>query len=84
MRPPLTEKQHKLFEYLKQETRETGMAPSLRTTAAELDISHTAVAQTLKTLEEKKYIRRQGRYSRTIGPDQPHNPSIADRKTQIG
>ncbi len=66
MRQPLTEKQQKLFEYLKQETRETGMAPSLRTTAAELDISHSAVAQTLRTLEEKKYIRRQGRYSRTI------------------
>ncbi len=66
MRPPLTEKQHKLFEYLKQATRVTGMAPSLRTAAAELDISHSAVAQTLRTLEEKKYIRRQGRYSRTI------------------
>ncbi|MCP4722809.1 MAG: repressor LexA [Desulfobacteraceae bacterium] len=66
MRPSLTDKQQKLFNYLKHETLETGMAPSLRTAAADLDISHAAVAQTLKTLEEKKYIRRQGRYSRTI------------------
>ncbi len=66
MRPRLTEKQQRLFDYLKQETKGTGMAPSLRRAAAELDISHAAVAQTLKTLEEKQYIRRQGRYSRTI------------------
>lgn len=66
MRPALTEKQQKLFDYLKQEIRGTGMAPSLRAAAMDLDISHAAVAQTLKTLEEKKYIRRQGRYSRTI------------------
>jgi len=65
MRPALTEKQKKLFDYLKQETRETGMAPSLRAAATDLDISHAAVAQTLKTLEEKRYIRRQGG---TAGP----------------
>ncbi len=66
MRPPLTAKQQKLFDYLKQEIAGSGMAPSLRTAAADLDISHAAVAQTLKTLEEKRYIRRQGRYSRTL------------------
>ena len=41
------------------------MAPSLRAAATDLDISHAAVAQTLKTLEEKRYIRRQGG---TAGP----------------
>lgn len=66
MRPTLTEKQQKLFDYLKQEIAGSGMAPSLRRAAADLDISHAAVAQTLKTLEDKRYIRRQGRYSRTI------------------
>ena len=66
MRPALTEKQQRVFDYLKQQTQGAGMAPSLRATATALDISHAAVAQTLKTLEEKKYIRRQGRYSRTI------------------
>ncbi len=66
MRPPLTEKQKKLLDYLQEEIGRTGSAPSLRTAAADLEISHAAVAQTLKTLEDKGYIRRQGRYSRTI------------------
>ncbi|MBA3011805.1 MAG: transcriptional repressor LexA [Proteobacteria bacterium] len=66
MRPSLTEKQKKLFDYLKQTIRETGSAPSLRAAAARLDISHAAVAQTLKTLEEKNYLQRQGKYSRTL------------------
>ncbi len=66
MRPPLTEKQKKLLDYLQQRIGRTGSAPSLRTSAADLEISHAAVAQTLKTLEDKGYIRRQGRYSRTI------------------
>ncbi|MCK5836000.1 MAG: transcriptional repressor LexA [Desulfobacula sp.] len=66
MRPLLTKKQQRLFDYLKQEIQSKGCAPSLRTAASELDISHAAVAQTIATLEEKKYIRRQGKYSRTI------------------
>jgi repressor LexA len=66
MRPTLTEKQQKLFNYLRQAIAECGMAPSLRKAATDLDISHAAVAQTLKKLEEKRYIRRQGRYSRTV------------------
>ncbi len=66
MRPSLTEKQKKLLDYLQEEIGRTGSAPSLRISAADLEISHAAVAQTLKTLEDKGYIRRQGRYSRTI------------------
>ncbi len=34
--------------------------------AGELGISHAAVAQTLKVLEDKEYIKREGRYSRTL------------------
>ena len=66
MRPPLTEKQKKLLDYLREEIGRTGSAPSLRVSAADLEISHAAVAQTLKTLEDKGYIRRQGKYSRTV------------------
>jgi repressor LexA len=66
MRDDLTEKQGKFFEYLKQEVEKTGAAPSLRTAAGELGISHAAVAQMLKMLEDKGYIKREGRYSRTI------------------
>ncbi len=66
MRLELTNNQKKIFQYLKREITKTGAAPSLRTAASDLDISHAAVAQTLKALEEKEYIRRHGKYSRTI------------------
>lgn len=66
MRPTLSEKQKKLLDYLAQTISATGTAPSLRTAAADLEVSHAAVAQTLKLLEEKAYIRREGRYSRNI------------------
>jgi repressor LexA len=84
MRPTLTEKQQKLFDYLKQEIAANGMAPSLRTAAADLDISHAAVAQTLKTLEDKRYIRRQGRYSRTLHIfDAAEDRNISFRQKQV-
>jgi repressor LexA len=66
MRQQLTQNQQKVLDYLKQQVKDTGIPPSLRTAAAELDISHAAVAQTLKSLEDKSYIRREGRYSRTL------------------
>ncbi|MCP3892814.1 MAG: repressor LexA, partial [Desulfobulbaceae bacterium] len=34
--------------------------------ASDLGISHAAVAQMLKMLEDKGYIKREGRYSRTV------------------
>ncbi len=66
MKPELTSKQEKVLHYLKTKIRRTGRPPSLRTAAAALETSHTAVAQTLKVLEDKGYIRRDGRYSRTL------------------
>jgi repressor LexA len=66
MRDNLTEKQKAFFDYLEREIEKTGAAPSLRMAASELGISHAAVAQMLKMLEEKGYIKREGRYSRTI------------------
>ena len=66
MRQLLTQNQQKVFDYLKQKIKDNLVAPSLRKAAIDLDISHAAVAQTLKTLENKEYIKREGRYSRTI------------------
>lgn len=66
MRQKLTQNQQRVMDYLKRQMKENGIAPSLRRAAAELDISHAAVAQTLKSLEDKSYIRREGRYSRTL------------------
>jgi repressor LexA len=66
MQDNLTEKQNAFLEYLKQEIGKTGVAPSLRVAALDLGISHAAVAQMLKMLEDKGCIKREGRYSRTI------------------
>ncbi|MCP3874449.1 MAG: repressor LexA, partial [Desulfobacteraceae bacterium] len=66
MRDNLTEKQNAFFEYLKQKIGKSGVAPSLRVAASDLGISHAAVAQMLKMLEDKGCIKREGRYSRTI------------------
>jgi repressor LexA len=66
MRDNLTEKQGRFFDYLKQEIGKKGVAPSLRVAASDLGISHAAVAQMLRMLEDKGRIKREGRYSRTI------------------
>jgi repressor LexA len=84
MRPKLTQNQENVFAYMKQKVETEGAFPSLRTAAAELAISHAAVAQTLKTLEDKAYIRRDGRYSRTIHIlDDIGDPDISQRQKQI-
>ncbi len=66
MRMELTQNQQKVLEYLKLQIKKNGASPSLRMAAGELGISHAAVAQTLKVLEDKEYIKREGRYSRTL------------------
>lgn len=62
----LTETQLNFLEYLDREIRAAGRAPSLREAAADLGISHAAVGQLIKALEAKGYLRREGRYSRTL------------------
>jgi repressor LexA len=62
----LTPKQERALDYFEQEIRQKGRAPSLRQAAADLGISHTAVAQFIQALESKGFLRRSGRYGRTI------------------
>jgi repressor LexA len=62
----LTPKQRHLLEYLKAGVARYGNSPSLRQAAADLGVSHAAVAQLVRTLEDKGYVRREGRYSRTL------------------
>jgi repressor LexA len=64
--PALTAKQQRLLNYLEEAIRRRGRAPSLREAAAALGVSHAAVAQTMKALEAKGMLRRDGRYSRTV------------------
>jgi len=66
MNVQLTIKQQRVLDYLQREIAKTGLCPSLRKAAADLGVSHAAVAQTLRVLEEKGYIKREGRYSRNV------------------
>jgi repressor LexA len=66
MQLSLTSKQKRLLDYLRECVAESGIFPSLRQAAQDLGISHTAVAQTLKLLEKKDMIKREGRYQRTV------------------
>ena len=63
---PLSVKQQQLLDYLEHAINTRGQSPSLRVAAADLGVSHAAVSQGLKVLEEKGYLKREGRYSRTI------------------
>jgi len=66
MQPDLTPKQQQFLSYLEREITRTGKAPSLRQAAVEMGVSHAAISQLIKALEEKGNIKRDGRYSRTI------------------
>ncbi len=66
MQPVLSPKQKRLLDYLRRRIQRNGGAPSLRQAAGDLGVSHAAVAQGLRILEEKGYLRRDGRYSRNI------------------
>jgi repressor LexA len=66
MPKPLTQRQREFFDYLQQHDGSSDGIPSLRQVATDLGISHTAVASLLQTLQVKGWIRREGRYSRTI------------------
>ncbi len=66
MQPRLTTKQQHVLDYLEHEIAKSGQAPSLRQAAADLGVSHAAIAQIFKALEQKGYLKREGRYSRTV------------------
>ena len=66
MQPTPTTKQQRVLDYLRHEITTSGQVPSLRQAAAELEVSHAAIAQIIKALEEKGYLKREGRYSRTV------------------
>ncbi|KAB2927449.1 MAG: repressor LexA [Leptonema illini] len=62
----LTETQKRLYDYLAERIARDGRAPSLREAAADMGVSHNAVAQLLGQLEKKGMVERGGRYSRAI------------------
>ncbi len=62
----LTPKQQQLFFYLEKKITHTGKTPSLRTIAAAMGVTHAAVSQLIKALEEKGVVKRDGHYSRRL------------------
>lgn len=66
LQPSLSPKQKRLLDYLRRRIHRDGSAPSLRRAAGDLGVSHAAVAQLVRTLADKGYLRRDGRYSRDI------------------
>ena len=66
MQSPLTPKQQHFYNYLESAISRNGRTPSLREAAADMGVSHGAISQLVKALEQKEVIRRDGRYSRTI------------------
>ena len=82
MQQKLSAKQQELLQYLNKAIAEGGETPSLRQAAADLKISHAAVALRLQALQKKGYIKRPGRYSRTLhvlthaGPRKSSQPML--------
>ena len=73
-RQPLTPRQREFFGYLQSRMEAGQDAPSLRAAAEELGVSHTAVAGLLQTLQDKGWLRREGRYSRSLVLLDPGTP----------
>ena len=73
-RQPLTRRQREFFDYLRSRMEAGQDAPSLRAAAEELGVSHTAVARLLQTLQDKGWLRREGRYSRSLVLLDPGTP----------
>jgi repressor LexA len=62
----LTPRQREFFEYLRKRARGGEGLPSLREAAREQGVSHAAIASLFRALQDKGWLRRRGRYSRTI------------------
>ena len=73
-RQPLTRRQREFFDYLRSRMEAGQDAPSLRAAAEDLGVSHTAVAGLLQTLQDKGWLRREGRYSRSLVLLDPGTP----------
>lgn len=84
MQSQLTVKQEQLLAYLSRAIDQNGRTPSLRQAAADLGISHAAIAQGIRTLEEKGYVKRDGHYSRTIHLlNQARQPAATHRWREV-
>ena len=75
----LTEKQKGFLNYLKDYFSREGQAPSLRVAAAELGVSHTAVAQ-LQTQYAPEVISEPVQPREMVTPEQLYSPAVAQEE----
>ena len=79
----LTPTQNKILRYFEEQIEQETM-PSLRDAANANGVSHSAVAQCIKVLENKGYIMREGKYSRTLRlVKQPEGKALPHRARSI-
>ena len=62
----LTEKQFKIFEFIKDFIKENRYPPSMREVGKQFDITVRAVSDHFKRIEKKGYIERESGKSRAI------------------
>lgn len=62
----LTPRQRTFLEYLRNRVQQGKAMPSLREAAHEQGVSHAAVASLFRALQDKGWLRRDGRYSRSV------------------
>ncbi|MGL1930602.1 MAG: transcriptional repressor LexA [Desulfotalea sp.] len=62
----LTNKQQELLTYLEGKIENGDGVPTLREIAGDLDVSYSNIAHRFKELERKGYVKREGKYSRSI------------------
>src|SRR5260221_8965903 len=83
MAPVVYQRQRQILEFIKQQIRETGFAPTLREIADEIGVNSLAtVHEHLQALEMKKLIKKKGGRSRGI--DLPNERSaILERGIEV-
>jgi repressor LexA len=81
--PDLSSVQNKLLHYYAKHIHSKGIVPSLRQAAVDNGVSHAAIAQTLRALEAKGYIRRQDKYSRMIHLIKPYGEADAEIRNRM-
>lgn len=62
----LTPRQRTFLDYLRHRVQQGKAMPSLREAAHEQGVSHAAVASLFRALQDKGWLRRDGRYSRSV------------------
>ncbi len=72
--------QKKILRYLETKIQLEGEVPTLRQAAKDNHVSHAAIAQTLKHLKAKGYLKRDGKYGRKIHLLQAMREDTSDQR----